>query len=499
MIPSLLENLLVQFAALILVDLVSRTVLQRMPVARLIISAVFFCILTTLLILHRINPFAIDVASGDISDSVIVGCVKAIWWLGGARLFSNAIRLFLIFERKPHEGRLLQDLLVGLVYLGSSLSVAAYVFNAPIGTLIATSGVFAIVLGLAMQSTLSDVFSGIALNIARPYSVGDWIVLDDGNAGRVMETNWRSTHLLNANNDLVIIPNSGLAKMRFSNQSNPDQMHGISLKVSFLPTLQPSILLDVMRTVLLSSNLIVRSRNHSVVITGMNNLAIDLEVSFFVAALSHTTDAKNEIFDLIFRHSKAAGLQFAYPSGFAASAAPVDTTAAGLTQHPSTAWRLLNAISLFSALTEDEKEVLATNMLRRTFQKGAAIFGQGTRLDSLMIIRSGVIVIEQERDNLRTEIARLAPGDCFGERGLLMGMEEPGAANAMTFVVVYEMPKEEFAAIMRERPSLAEELGLLLSRRLEAETNHSALHDGLRSTPSRSISERIRHLFEIKE
>ena len=55
--------------------------------------------------------------------------------------------------------------------------VIAYVFGAPVGTLIATSGVFAIILGLAMQSALGDVFSGIALNIGRPYASGDWLVL----------------------------------------------------------------------------------------------------------------------------------------------------------------------------------------------------------------------------------------------------------------------------------------------------------------------------------
>ena len=75
--------------------------------------------------------------------------------------------MFLIFERRPREGRLIQDLVVGLIYLGAGLSVVAYVFSAPVGTLIATSGVFAIILGLALQSTLSDVFSGIALNLSQ--------------------------------------------------------------------------------------------------------------------------------------------------------------------------------------------------------------------------------------------------------------------------------------------------------------------------------------------
>jgi len=136
-------------------------------------------------------------------------------------------------------GRLLQDLVVGIIYLGASLSVIAYVFRVPVGTLIATSGVFAIVLGLALQSTLNDVFSGVALNLGRPYTVGDWIVLEDGVQGRVIETNWRSIHLLNPTNDVIIVPNSTMAKRRLTNLTSPDEAHGVTIRIRLLPTLPP--------------------------------------------------------------------------------------------------------------------------------------------------------------------------------------------------------------------------------------------------------------------
>ena len=126
------------------------------------------------------------------------GIAKIIWWINAAWSLISIVRVFLIFERQPREGRLLQDLVVGVIYVGAVLSVVAYVFNAPVGTLIATSGAVAIILGLALQSTLSDVFSGIALNLARPYGIGDWLVLGNGIEGKVVETNWRATHLLTA-------------------------------------------------------------------------------------------------------------------------------------------------------------------------------------------------------------------------------------------------------------------------------------------------------------
>ncbi len=88
---------------------------------------------------------------------------------------------------------LLQDLIVAVVYLGVALSILGFVFKAPIGTLVATSGVVAIIFGLALQNTLGDVFSGIALTLGRPFVIGDWIVLGDGTEGRVIENNWRST------------------------------------------------------------------------------------------------------------------------------------------------------------------------------------------------------------------------------------------------------------------------------------------------------------------
>jgi small-conductance mechanosensitive channel len=82
------------------------------------------------------------------------------------------VRIYLVFERKPREARLLQDLIVGIVYAGMLLAILAFVFAVPVGTLIAISGVLAIILGLALQNTLGDVFSGIALNLGRPMDLG---------------------------------------------------------------------------------------------------------------------------------------------------------------------------------------------------------------------------------------------------------------------------------------------------------------------------------------
>src|SRR5476649_1319145 len=184
---------LVQTGALAVVSaVITRILLRKHSAWRLLVQFVFLLALTALLLHAHIVPW--EVAPGDtaVVERILVALAKIVWWVNAAWLLTGCARVFLILERLPRESRLIQDLIVGVIYVGAALSVVAYVFSVPVGTLIATSGVFAIILGLALQSTLADVFSGIALNLSKPYEVGHWIVLSDGFEGRVVETNWRS-------------------------------------------------------------------------------------------------------------------------------------------------------------------------------------------------------------------------------------------------------------------------------------------------------------------
>jgi small-conductance mechanosensitive channel len=311
---SVIADPFVQTGVLAVVGaIITRILLRRYPAWRLVFQLVFFLALTVLLYHYGIVPYEVAPDDTPIYERVFIAAAKIIWWINGAWLLTGGARVFLIFERRPREGRLIQDLVVGAIYLSAALSVVAYVFAAPVGTLIATSGVFAIILGLALQSTLADVFSGIALNLSKPYEVGDWIVLSDGFEGRVVETNWRATHLLNASNDLVVLPNSGLAKAQLTNLSSPNRNHGVKLRIRLLPTMAPSGIADVMRTALLSSNSIMPAPPPTVEIKSLDAQAIEFELSFRVTDFSSAATARHEIYDLIYRHARAAGLALAQP------------------------------------------------------------------------------------------------------------------------------------------------------------------------------------------
>jgi len=479
---------------------ITRIALRPFPSWRLAGQVFFFAALSVLLLYHDIVPYEVGPTTASTFERVFIALAKVVWWINAAWALIAFVRVFLIFERQPREGRLVQDLVIGLIYLGAILSVVAYVFSFPVGTLIATSGVLAVILGLAMQSTLSDVFSGIALNLGRPYAIGDWIVLNDGVEGSVVETNWRSTHLLNGSNDLVVLPNSFLAKVGLTNLSSPDRSHGATLTVRVVPTIGPSAIIEVMRAVLLSSGSILTEPKPGVQIKSLTSDAIEVELSFRVRDIGQAGLAKNEIFDLIYRHVKAAGLTLARPLD-AAGLPPEQLQPEEMAKpHRPTPLKLLDAVPLFFSLTEDEKEALASSMTRRTYKKDSVLIDQGDTVASLMIVRTGALVATRQEGHKQVELGRLAPGDYFGESGLLIGIGEAASLRALTFVVVYEIAQASLAPLLHDRPAIAEELAATLSRRIET-GQHSFAAEGaaLNGGSVGSLVTRIRHLFKVPQ
>lgn len=145
-----------------------------------------------------------------------------IWWILGAWLVKSVLALILrrtLFpnDNQPHARRLFADLASGLVYVVAFVGIMDTVLKQPISTVLATSGLLAIVLGLALQNTLADVFAGLAINVERPFGAGDWITVNTLAEGQVIEINWRATRIKTITNDIVVMPNSVIAKAVVTN------------------------------------------------------------------------------------------------------------------------------------------------------------------------------------------------------------------------------------------------------------------------------------------
>src|SRR5271165_548525 len=152
---------------------------DRSALTRFIIRFLIFALVTGLMLAGGVIPYRTGPPVGSEGRRLFAGALEVLWWLSAAWLTVGFLRAFVVLERQPRESKLIQDLFAALIYLAATLGIVADVFDLPVKGLLATSGAVAIILGLALQSSLGDVFSGIVLNIERPYRGGDWIILDD--------------------------------------------------------------------------------------------------------------------------------------------------------------------------------------------------------------------------------------------------------------------------------------------------------------------------------
>src|ERR1700730_13415445 len=467
----------------------------RSSLTRFLIRILFFVIVTALLLEGGVVPYRPGATMGSESRRFFVGVLEVIWWLGAAWWTVGFLRAFVVLGRQPRESKLVQDLLAALVYLTATFAIVADVFDLPVKGLLATSGALAIIIGLALQSSLGDVFSGIVLNIERPYRVGDWIILDDTLQGKVIETNWRATHILTGNQDVAIIPNSVIAKSRLVNCSTPTTIHGASIRVRLEPSLTPAAGCKLLKEVLLGSTHILRTPEPTVTIKDLSAEMIDFELSYSVADISAVDRAQNELFNRVFQAAAAAGAKFSPRlGGSPGKTPPEEKEESGIPE------RLLAGISLFSTLTAEEKAGLASKMQRKDYKAGEVIVRKGTILQALCIVSYGVLVGSAEENGRKVEVTRLAPGDYFGEVGLLTGEPVNGELTALTRVVIYEISKDALSPLLKARPHLAEEWSkTLASRQLARRTvldynGHKEQHEeGLADR----VAANIRRLFSL--
>jgi small-conductance mechanosensitive channel len=94
-----------------------------------------------------------------------------------------------------------------------------------------TLGVGSVAVALAAQETLSNLFAGVSLLVDRPIGPLDVIRLDSGLDGTVVQIGWRSTTLRTLTNNLVVVPNSMLAKSVITNYSLPEPRIALNIPV----------------------------------------------------------------------------------------------------------------------------------------------------------------------------------------------------------------------------------------------------------------------------
>lgn len=122
--------------------------------------------------------------------------------------------LFLSASRNSWRGRVPRvavELCRGTLIVIGFLIVLAIVWGIDVAGISISLGVGTLAVGLALQDTLSNIFSGIIILLARPFDEGDHISIDDV-VGEVFEIGWRSVKIIDSEGKKFIIPHQKIAQ-----------------------------------------------------------------------------------------------------------------------------------------------------------------------------------------------------------------------------------------------------------------------------------------------
>ncbi len=114
------------------------------------------------------------------------------------------------------SGGITKGLLRGFV-IGIGILIFLQLLGISITPILASLGIGSLAVALALQDTLSNFFAGIYVTVDKPVHVGDFIRLESGEEGHVIDIGWRSTRIRTLPNNIVVVPNSKLVSSIITN------------------------------------------------------------------------------------------------------------------------------------------------------------------------------------------------------------------------------------------------------------------------------------------
>lgn len=162
-------------------------------------------------------------------------------------------------------------------------------------------GIAGLAISFALQSTLSNVVSGISIIMDKTFKVGDKVELDSGEVGVVHEITLRSTRIRTYDNEVIIIPNNNMASAKIKNFTQPDLKLRVVVPFTVEYGNDPDKVIKLI-TAALKKNIkgTMKEPAPDVVFVNMNDFSLDFRARFWVEHYGDAYAKKLETTDLIY-------------------------------------------------------------------------------------------------------------------------------------------------------------------------------------------------------
>ena len=374
----------------------------------------------------------------------------------GVRVVSLAVFESLLATRMGVEvPRLARDVVTLVAYLLVTVAILRASLGLDLATLLVSSAVITVVIGLALQETLGTLLAGLALALEQRLEAGEWIEVH-GTVGRVEELGWRSLLLRTTLDELIVVPNSDAARARIRLLGRGDRAVAVAVHLGVSYTAPPHEVKRVLErvgeeTVGVGSGLRVQ-----VLTREFADSAVGYEVRLWTREPWRVSDVTDTFLTRAHAALTREGMEIPFPQR-TLHRAPARRPAAGAAQCRAA----MAACELFRGLPDAALAAAAQNSRWLTFAPGETVTRQGDKSSALYIVASGMATVLHDED----VVGRVGPGEVFGEFAFLMEVPRVATVRAETALEVVEVDSDALRALLREHEDLLGELAERVAER----------------------------------
>jgi potassium efflux system protein len=401
----------------------------------------------------------------------------------------------LLMSRRRHflAPQLLREILaIVLYFLLFGAAISKTFPDVQLKSFLLTGGAVALIVGLALQETLGNLFSGIALHLEDSFEIGD--VIRSGDFTGVVEgTRWRGTRIRTFNNNIVIIPNSLLARERVEvfPHSNPNAR---VLSVGIDYHVPPSTAIDVLTQAASHVDGVSREMPCIARVAAFADFAVTYEIKYYTRDYSLRDRIDAEIRRAVWYALRRNGITVPFPIRSYQRYTPPAAADHQLSQDDLI--ERLRKVDILSPVSDSGLEMIAGAARFHVYSRGESILRRGAAGDSLFVMHQGTVSVRVADDTVagRHEVAQLGPGAVFGEMALLTGQARTADVIALSEVIAIEIGKDALDPVLHEHPELAEAMTAKVMERREM---LEAMRNASREEVEKTIISKIKAYFGL--
>ncbi|MGB7070178.1 MAG: mechanosensitive ion channel family protein [Pyrinomonadaceae bacterium] len=324
------------------------------------------------------------------------------------------------------------------------------------------SAILGIVVGLALQDTLGNLFAGIALQADAPFQVGDVVNIAHRETGIVESVSWRGVKIRTFQNKLLVISNAVLGKEMIE-VSPHDNLNARLVTFNTLYSISPARTAQLIREAVRQVENVSSKMRPIVRIRDLGENAIDWEVKYWPDDYRRFNDTDALVRQKIWYVFQREGLEFAFPtrSVYIEKKRPEAT----VEQFVDSVTERLSNIPIFAPLSDEETEQLAKASAVRVFAPMEPIVRMGQEGNSMFVIIRGQVKVQIPEMGSPKTVNELRENDFFGEMSLLTGQPRSATVVASEETEVLQIKKSALKRLFDINPDLVRSISEIMEER----------------------------------